>query len=181
MTNETIEFYPGAFTHTPVVGIDPGASGAACLIDWGRVIIHPFKGCPMKDPAVRNLPELLKGPVTIEKVGAMPSDGRASAFQFGFNTGAIIGVVLASGVEFVQVLPQVWQHTLGLDKRYSEIYIKERISNAAKKKQTRKSVNAMFAIEELAKFNFTVQGKITLQTADAVCIALYAWRKERGT
>ena len=60
----------------------------------------------------------------IEQVQAMPSRGRpgeerramgvTSAFNFGFTTGAIHGIIAACGIEIRTVSPQVWKRKFGL-------------------------------------------------------------------
>ena len=45
----------------------------------------------------------------IEKVGAMPGQGRSSCFTFGFAAGRIVGILEAMGIPYTHVTPHKWQ------------------------------------------------------------------------
>lgn len=49
----------------------------------------------------------------IEKVHAMPGQGVTSMFNFGMSYGALRMAVIASGIPFRDVTPQMWQKALG--------------------------------------------------------------------
>ena len=94
-----------------IVGIDPGASGAlAFLTDAGALIsVHDMPTYSVKVGtkkrtrlAVAELADMLRErditSAYVEKVGAMPGQGTASMFSFGYTAGAIEGVLSALGV-----------------------------------------------------------------------------------
>jgi hypothetical protein len=51
----------------------------------------------------------------IEKVGSMPMQGLGSAFNFGFTTGAIHGVLAANGFTIHTAAPAQWKFGAGLN------------------------------------------------------------------
>jgi len=87
----------------------------------------------------------------IEKVWAMPHDGRSSAFKFGMNYGIWLGIV--SGNNIIKVTPRKWQSHYGV---------------LPKEKKERKQM-----LKELAIDIVKGQLKPTLHTCDAILIAKY--------
>lgn len=107
------------------VGIDPGVNGAIAIIDG--------YGSPV---TVENMPTIQLGTrqqvnaaalcdilmehkdttfaVAIEKVSAMPKDGRVGAFSFGKAAGIAIGVVSALRLRIIDPTPQTWKKVMGL-------------------------------------------------------------------
>lgn len=51
----------------------------------------------------------------IERVGSMPMQGLGSAFNFGFTTGAIHGVLAANGFTIHTATPAQWKFGVGLN------------------------------------------------------------------
>ena len=47
--------------------------------------------------------------VAIEKVGAMPRDGRVGAFSFGRGYGIWLGILATMAIPYTEVTPQRWQ------------------------------------------------------------------------
>lgn len=112
-----------------VLGIDPGLSGALALYDAGTgalelVDVPTFdmakagKAKRVVDVATlaRTIDAWAKRSPTvwIERVGSMPGQGVASAFDFGCTYGLLIGVCAASFLPMERVTPQVWKKALGL-------------------------------------------------------------------
>jgi hypothetical protein len=101
------------------MAIDPGAiSGAfALFLTSGEVVLGDL---PMVDKQLdaANLTRLVRssnvGVAVVERVGAMPKQGVASTFKFGFACGLIRGVLAACEVPMVYVAPQVWKKYHGL-------------------------------------------------------------------
>ena len=87
----------------------------------------------------------------IEKVWAMPHDGRSSAFKFGMNYGIWHGIT--AGHKIIEVIPRKWQ----------SIY-----DGLSKDKKERKQ-----QLKELAIEIVDGQCKTTLNTCDAILIAEY--------
>jgi len=97
-----------------IIGIDPGASGALSKMLIGKNTVASYK-CPtdIKDRVLVLQDGLRKNVETcayIEKVHAMPHDGRSSLFKFGVNYGAWLGILHSNNEinEIVQVSPQKW-------------------------------------------------------------------------
>lgn len=92
-----------------ILGIDPGATGAVCLIDRN--------GAPLIELLAEITPGWLRGleyqPMdmlaVIEKVGARPGQGVTSMFTFGQGYGRILGWLEALEIPHVRVTPQIWQ------------------------------------------------------------------------
>lgn len=98
------------------LGIDPGQSGGIAAV---------ADGCP---PVAWKIPETERdvwsiiqgyGPAgmapafaMIERVHSMPKQGVASSFKFGRSYGFLRGCLVASGIPFEEVSPQVWQKAL---------------------------------------------------------------------
>jgi len=103
------------------VGIDPGVTGGIAILnaETGELLrafrtpILPVPGKKEYDIAgmrmllMHNMYELRL--VTIEKVGAMPRDGRVGAFSFGCGYGIWLGLLNGLGLPYMEVLPQRWQ------------------------------------------------------------------------
>lgn len=101
------------------MGIDPGATGAACLIaDEGVYFIDMKKSTPS---------EVVSGVcgwkcqfnikiAVLEQVGAMPGQGVTSMFNFGRGYGWWQGVLDALVIPWRLARPQSWQKGLGADK-----------------------------------------------------------------
>jgi hypothetical protein len=91
----------------------------------------------------------------LEKVHAFPTDGRSSAFKFGTNYGAWLGILESNNVKYELVLPRKWQEDYHLPKD----------------KKERKS--------ELKKIAKCFYEKATLYTSDAICIAIWSRANEK--
>lgn len=121
-----------------IIGIDPGLSGAVCLLDGDRLEVFDLpttervvNGKTKRQLDLHSLAnDLRRCPlaqirfVLIEQVSAMPprskpgtparNAGTVSSFNFGFTAGAIQGVVAALGFPLRTVHPQVWKRKFGL-------------------------------------------------------------------
>ncbi len=99
------------------IGIDPGLTGAACLLDENlrnsgayTPIFYDFNGAA-------GAAEFLRGwtrrrdilGALIEDVGARPRDGRVSLFKFGHNAGIWEGILAALLIPYTKMRPQEWQ------------------------------------------------------------------------
>ena len=103
----------------PIIGIDPGLSGAlALLTDDGLEI---FDMPTLQDGTKRRVDHAQLAVILdvwakhqgirciIEKVASMPGNGHAGAFTFGRAAGVVIGAVAANFIPIVEVTPQVWK------------------------------------------------------------------------
>ena len=99
-----------------IIGIDPGASGALCFTNSEKKEIYTHKchklisGRRLTVSMALNAYKSKKAIVYIEKVHAMPHDGRSSLFKFGVNYGAWLGILNSvKGInKIVEVSPQKW-------------------------------------------------------------------------
>jgi crossover junction endodeoxyribonuclease RuvC len=106
-------------------GIDPGRKGGLTLLEDGKVIeaLHVpsinAKGVKSKanfplmahewTPALRRCDH-----VAIEMVGAMPKQGVASMFNFGYIAGFAYGLVAGLEIPHTFYLPRVWKREVGI-------------------------------------------------------------------
>ena len=105
-----------------IIGIDPGATGAIVLLENGDPIEWMAMPTMVVGTATRvNASDLTffisqskPDHVYVEKVGAMPGQGVVSMFNFGHNTGVIMGVLGALGLSHTLVTPQAWKKSAGL-------------------------------------------------------------------
>lgn len=108
-----------------ILAIDPGLSGALAFYDGVGLEVHDLPVHAVKKHTRLDLAalamrlrvvELYREPedAVVEKVGSMPLQGTGSAFNFGFTTGAIHGILVASGYTVHTVTPQQWKFGVGL-------------------------------------------------------------------
>ena len=142
------------------IGIDPGANGGIAMVtgdyNWYAerfpIDKDPRKAKSLFETMVlesRNEGFLVK--TYIERVHAMPTDGRSSAFKFGVNYGMWLGITANSEIHLVT--PQKWQSLYG---------------KLPKEKKYKKN-----KLKEIAISLVYEQCKTTLATADAILIANY--------
>ena len=101
----------------PVIGVDPGLTGALCLLHDGIDVAD----MPVCDGRVNAhaLAELVIGwgPIAVaavEHVHSFPGQGVASTFRFGQAYGVVLGVLAALERPIVHVTPTVWTKAHGL-------------------------------------------------------------------
>lgn len=142
------------------IGIDPGTKGGITVISDKREI----EILRLSRASYSEICNFLKyyiesGPciVAIEQVGERPGEGVTSVKKFAYAAGFLYGAALAQDVHVQFVIPQVWQRALSLGGSYPD-------------KTARKN-----AQKEKAKALFPELGKITLEEADSILIAYYAW------
>ena len=108
---------------TIVCGIDPGLSGAICLLDTeGTFCINDMPvhaltrgGKNKRELDARRLATLLSGRfghAFVEQVGSMPGQGVSSVFAFGKSYGIVLGILAAHGVPLTLVSPVKWKRAL---------------------------------------------------------------------
>jgi len=141
-----------------ILGIDPGWSGGAALLDRAAdvALVVSFSTMTEAD-IVRTIKSMSRSGTIcfLERVHSMPAQGVASSFKFGMIYGLLRGLVIGK-CRMIDVTPQKWQTTLGCltqgDKNISK----------AKAQQLFPGV------------------KVTHGNADALCIAYYGHLQERG-
>jgi hypothetical protein len=109
---------------TAIIAIDPGLTGAIAFYDGERLAVDDMPVYTVRKATRVNLHDLaaiianarIMGAydALVEHVGAMPKQGVASAFNFGFTTGAIHGILAALGMESHTVVPAQWRFGVGL-------------------------------------------------------------------
>ena len=110
-----------------ILGVDPGLSGAMAMLNKGAVDVFDIptttrtvnkKEKRQIDPYQLSAWLEIQRPLikfaVVEQVGTMPGQGVTSAFNFGFTTGCIHGIIAACGIEIRTVPPQVWKRKYGL-------------------------------------------------------------------
>lgn len=114
-----------------VLGIDPGFTGATCLITESGIhsildipllatetltARHKFRSVDMAALVGQLKPFAHKIQLAvIERVSAMPQQGVASTFRFGQTTGQIEGIVCALGItRTIRPPPAVWKAAMGV-------------------------------------------------------------------
>jgi len=118
-----------------MIAIDPGKSGAIA-VKWisGMVEVFKMPDTPRDifDFLVFVTKEAIPGGVQVEavleKVHAMPTDGKASIGKFMRHAGHLDMALIALGIPFREVTPQKWQKQLGIKLTHGG-------SNEAKKKR----------------------------------------------
>ncbi len=100
------------------IGIDPGLKGGFAALDddggWLGAWPMPLIGGEIDSKTFRHL--LFEstyygeiGRVIVEKVHAMPKQGVASTFKFGYGLGKIVGIIEAEGFPLELATPQRWK------------------------------------------------------------------------
>ena len=124
------------------LGVDPGATGALALVDeFGALLdvedvpIVVVRGkSRLSAPLIADLIRRWNPDrAIVEQVNAMPKNGGASMFAFGYGAGALEGVLAAMGVPVDFVTPSVWKRAMRLsaDKGLSRMTAQRRWPNAA--------------------------------------------------
>jgi len=146
-------------SHSEVyVGIDPGKSGAICVIEDDFIKAIP---CPdnIQDMALVfamsiSVNETKKVVAYIEKVWARPTDAKGSIWKFAENYGTWKGIAGAYEISLIEVSPQKWI-------KYFET---PKLEKSRRKRYLRDKARSMYPDLK----------KVTLKTADAILIASYA-------
>lgn len=107
------------------MGIDPGLTGGVVVLDGDGFLDYALRTPVIKEKSKRHfdIPSMVecvrKGMdsdprfmVAIEKVGAMPRDGRVGAFNFGKGYGLWLGILGALSIPYLEITPQRWQSTM---------------------------------------------------------------------
>jgi len=98
-----------------IIGLDPGQSGGAVLMDDTGIIDRiKFGGLTEHDTAETLIEWASDIPVRawIEAVHSMPRQGVASSFKFGKHFGFLIGILTACSIPYDLVTPAKWQGVL---------------------------------------------------------------------
>lgn len=98
------------------IGVDPGGSGAAVIINREGQILDEirFTAATPHDIAdwFREWTEDEDAQAILEKVHAMPKQGVSSTFKFGQSFGFLEGCLTSLEIPFDYVTPQKWQKAM---------------------------------------------------------------------
>ena len=155
-----------------IIGIDPGASGAISFTNTEEEKVYYHKcheqisGRRLSVSMALNAYQNKEAVAYIEKVHAMPHDGRSSLFKFGVNYGTWLGILnsIKGVTKIVEVSPQKWM------KFWEEQYN----FKLPKEKKDRKN-----ALKDIASI-FIQPEKATLWSADSILITMYGRHQEKG-
>lgn len=99
-----------------IIAIDPGSSGAVCVLSAsGEIIVHKMPDTP-KDllELLRSISLTYESTCYLEKVGGLPKMGGSSMFNFGQGYGHLEMALLALNIKTVTTRPQEWQKVFGI-------------------------------------------------------------------
>jgi hypothetical protein len=111
---------------TPIIGIDPGNSGALALLLPGTLELLDIEDMPcIADGAKgrRTINAALVAAIVkrwnpaaahIELIGPRPTDAKVAAFSFGRCRGCLEGVLGALGISVTMLTVPVWRRAVGL-------------------------------------------------------------------
>ena len=156
-----------------IIGIDPGAGGAISFVsEANKLYVHKcHELISGRRISLSNAVEAFntdENIAYIEKVHAIPHDGRSSLFKFGMNYGIWLGLLHSNRKinKIIEVSPQkwmkFWQEKLGL--------------KFSKNKTERKR-----EIKEIAANYLQGDKKVTLWSADSILITMYGMYTEGET
>lgn len=150
-----------------VIGIDPGATGAAVMFDTnphmnikGPVLICRFKaGYQGLEVYLRSL-DWAPCCIYLEQVHGMPHDTGGHAFTFGRSYGRLEGMADMMDVSIHYVPPKKW---------IKELQIAKKATRTERKQENQRVARVLYS--DFAK-------QCTLDVADALLIAEYGRRME---
>jgi len=110
---------------TTFIGIDPGYSGTiAALFPSDRLSVYDMPVIKVKGEKTKlDVPRLatllipfseISAYVAVENVHSMPKQGVTSSFNFGYQLGAIEGILEALGIPYQKVAPVTWKKHFAL-------------------------------------------------------------------
>ena len=154
-----------------VIGIDPGANGAISFTSSIEKKLYSHKchklisGRRISVSMAVQAFNKEKKIAYIEKVHAMPHDGRSSLFKFGVNYGVWLGLLHSNRKinKIVEVSPQKWM-------KFWENKIGEKLPKIKKDRKNK--------LKEIA--SVYTDKPATLWNADSVLITMYGMYQEEG-
>jgi crossover junction endodeoxyribonuclease RuvC len=111
-----------------IFGIDPGISGAVCVLKEGKILEvyemptmidgkknkRQVNGAEVTNIFLKNLNNKYKAKVVVEHVTAMPGQGVTSMFNFGQSFGVMKGICAALKLPIYFVRPVKWKKYFNL-------------------------------------------------------------------
>jgi len=113
-----------------IIGIDPGVSGAICVLKEGKILEvyemptmidgkknkRQVNGAEVTNIFLNELNNKYKAKVVVEHVTAMPGQGVTSMFNFGQSFGVLKGICAALKLPIYFVRPVKWKKHFNLIK-----------------------------------------------------------------
>jgi crossover junction endodeoxyribonuclease RuvC len=113
-----------------IFGIDPGVSGAICVLKEGKILEvyemptmidgkknkRQVNGAEVTNIFLKELDNKYKAKVVVEHVTAMPGQGVTSMFNFGQSFGVLKGICAALKLPIYFVRPVKWKKHFNLIK-----------------------------------------------------------------
>jgi crossover junction endodeoxyribonuclease RuvC len=113
-----------------IIGIDPGVSGAICILKEGKILEvyemptmidgkknkRQVNGAEVTNIFLKELNNKYKAKVVVEHVTAMPGQGVTSMFNFGQSFGVLKGICAALKLPIYFVRPVKWKKHFNLIK-----------------------------------------------------------------
>ena len=151
-----------------IFGIDPGVSGAICVLKGGKIVEiyemptmidgkknkRQVNGAEVANIFLRELSNEDSAKVVVEHVTAMPGQGVTSMFNFGQSFGVLKGICAALKLPIYFVRPVKWKKYFNLIK-------------------TNKDASRTKVIEIFPYIASKVSRKKDLNKADSILIAKY--------
>jgi len=151
-----------------IIGIDPGISGAICILENRKVLEvyetptmidgkknkRQVNGAQVTNIIKERLNENKEVVVVVEHVNAMPGQGVTSMFNFGQSFGVIKGICSALSIPIYFVRPTKWKKHFNLIK-------------------TNKDASRTKVIEVYPEISSKLSRKKDANKADAILIARY--------
>jgi len=117
-----------------IFGIDPGVSGAICVLKEGKILEvyeiptmidgkknkRQVNGAEVTNIFLKDLNNKYKAKVVVEHVTAMPGQGVTSMFNFGQSFGVLKGICAALKLPIYFVRPVKWKKHFNLIKTNKE-------------------------------------------------------------
>lgn len=149
------------------IGIDPGKKGGIAVLEEReggekKISVYPYTDNALK--LVCSSQIVISCFCIVEKVSAMPKQGVTSTFHFGQSFGYILGVLEANGISYQLVTPKTWKKHYGLN------------DDKGKSIETAKRLFPSVSLLPTDRCRVDSDGM-----AEALLMALYAMRTDRGT
>jgi hypothetical protein len=171
-----------------IIGVDPGLKGALACISDSKVIVNPTPFLKKEKGTMHTLLDIDKldewldrcirelgmpDAVAVEEVHSMPTDGKKSAFSFGWGTGSLVTYFRTLGFDVKFYRPQDWQKLL-----LASIKTELKLSHGD---LTKREIDKLASITYVKRTHPDVVLRTSTRAttdsdgmADAVCIASYA-------
>ena len=162
------------------VGIDPGKTGAFCILDKEETILHAGAFTSFSDFKdflwIKPEDEVI---ASLEKVNAMPRQGVVSMWTFAENYGGWLATLELLKVKYQLVTPNKWQKTMLDTKPVGKPKVKGETKEEEKarlnfNRKVRKQAIVKCALRRLPQLNDFIKKTKDYDIADAALLALYA-------